>query len=241
MLDGVTDVYSTAVVHIPVEVEVEPVTFKVVARGYDPKAVDTHVAALEQELAELRWEREDLAAQHDAVAAQRERQQRWTPTFVTLGDRVEEIIRLAEEEACSLRAAAHTEATKQREQAAAEILAQQREQALTYDKSRQDAQRELRVLTYGAESQRKMLETELVQLRRDAEIDAAKQVAQAKAHAQQIRDEAAREAAAELAAARAEVSKLQGQREELGMQLIELASQLAAVVQRMQTPDERAG
>jgi len=53
----VVDAVETAgaeMVRIRVEVAAEPAVLKVVGRGYNPRQVEAHVAALEQELAELR-------------------------------------------------------------------------------------------------------------------------------------------------------------------------------------------
>jgi hypothetical protein len=219
------------VVHIPVEVAAEAVVFKIVSRGYDARQVDAHVAALEQELAELRWEHEDLDAQRAALDARLEEQERWTPSFDALGPRVAEIIELAEQEAASLRAAAERDVTAQREQAAAAIAAQQHEHDRRHEKRRQDAERELRVLAYTAESRCTILEADLAQARRDAEHSTASLLVQAQSRAEQVREEAARAAAAEVATARGEVTQLQRQRDELTAELLDLSARLMAIVQ----------
>lgn len=77
MLAGVTQQLDRpALVRIPVEVATEAAIFSPAGRGYDREQVDAHAAALEQELAELRWEHEDLAGQRQALAVQRAQQAR---------------------------------------------------------------------------------------------------------------------------------------------------------------------
>ncbi len=75
MLLGVVDEVTPGVVRSPVEVAAQAAVFHVAGRGYDQGQVDAHVSALEQELAELRWEHNDLAAQRRELCA---RCTRWT-------------------------------------------------------------------------------------------------------------------------------------------------------------------
>jgi len=171
MLADVVDVVEPAgpeIVRIPVEVAAEAAVFKVIGRGYDPRQVDAHVSALEQELAELRWEHDELAAQRLAQAAQRDEQERWTPSFRALGDRMVQLMRLAEQEACALHTAADQEA-RQREETAIQLAAQQAEQARALEHGRAVAEREMRLLDFSGQSRRELLETEWKQARRDAE------------------------------------------------------------------------
>ena len=102
MLLGVVDEVSAGLVRIPVEVAAEAAVFGVVARGYDQGQVDAHVLAVEQELAELRWEHDDVAAQRRMLAEQREQQNRWRPSVRALGDRMVQLMCLAEQEAGAL-------------------------------------------------------------------------------------------------------------------------------------------
>jgi cell division septum initiation protein DivIVA len=243
MLADVADAVEHAspeMVRIPVEVAAEAAAFKVVGRGYDPRQVDAHVAALEQELAELRWEHDELAAQRLALAAQRAEQERWTPSFRALGDRMVQLVRLAEQEACALRTAATQEAARQREETAVEFAAQQAEQARALEHGREVAQREMRLLDFSGQSRRELLETEWKQARRDAELEVAGTLGRAAAQAQHIQDQAARQASAALAAARADVDHLQRRRDELSAEMIELSAQLVAVVQRLSPPTDQA-
>ena len=242
MLADVADAVEHAgpeMVRIPVEVAAEAAAFKVVGRGYDPRQVDAHVAALEQELAELRWEHDELAAQRLALAAQRAEQERWTPSFRALGDRMVQLMRLAEQEACALHTAADQEA-RQREETAIQLAAQQAEQARALEHGRAVAEREMRLLDFSGQSRRELLETEWKQARRDAELEVAGTLGRASAQAQHIQDQAARQAPAALAAARADVDHLQRRRDELSAEMIELAAQLVAVVQRLSPPTDQA-
>lgn len=242
MLADVADAVEHAgpeMVRIPVEVAAEAAAFKVVGRGYDPRQVDAHVAALEQ-WAELRWEHDELAAQRLALAAQRAEQERWTPSFRALGDRMVQLVRLAEQEACALRTAATQEAARQREETAVEFAAQQAEQARALEHGREVAQREMRLLDFSGQSRRELLETEWKQARRDAELEVAGTLGRAAAQAQHIQDQAARQASAALAAARADVDHLQRRRDELSAEMIELSAQLVAVVQRLSPPTDQA-
>ncbi len=95
MLLSVDNQVSAGLVRIPVEVTAEAAVFRVVARGYDPGQVDAHVLVLEQELAELRWEHDDLAAQRGELAEQRDQQNRWRPSVRALGDRTVQLMCLA--------------------------------------------------------------------------------------------------------------------------------------------------
>jgi len=214
----------------------EAAIFSPAGRGYDREQVDAHVAALEQELAELRWEHEDLAGQRQALAVQRAQQARGTPSFTALGERVVQLVRLAEEEACALRTAATKEANSRREQAAAAFAALAQGQAETLAADWEAAQRALRVLADNAQYRRRLLEAELAQVRRDAELQVAGLLARAAARAQDVRDEAEREATAALDAARAEVIELQGRRDALVAELMDLSRRLAGTVQRLGVP-----
>lgn len=92
-----------------------------VPRGYERRRVDAYVAATEQELAELRWEHDDLAAQRAALARERAEQARWQPSFEALGSRVVEVLRLAEQEAAALREAAEERARRREHSANADV------------------------------------------------------------------------------------------------------------------------
>ncbi len=242
MLAGVADEMEPAgpeLVRIPVEVEADAAVFKIVGRGYDPRQVDAHVAVLEQELAELRWEHDDLAAQRLALAAQRDEQARWTPSFRALGERMVELVRLAEQKACALNTAATRQAARQREETASQFAAQQAEQAQALEHGREVAEREMRLLDLSCQSRRELLDTQWKQARRDAELEVAGTLGRAAARAQHMQDQAAHQASAVLAAARADVEHLQRRRDELSAEMIELSAQLVAVVGRLSPPTDQ--
>src|SRR5215207_11400120 len=88
--------------------------FDVALRGYDRRQVDDYLAQLESELATLRHERESAAdrvgmleqrLEELQIALQTAQRQvsEFEPSYAGLGARVENILRLAEEEAKSLR------------------------------------------------------------------------------------------------------------------------------------------
>ncbi len=93
---------------------------------------------------------------------------------------------------------------------------------------------------FSGQSRGELLETEWKQARRDAELEVAGTLGRASAQAQRIQDQAARQAPAALAAARADVDHLQRRRDELSAEMIELAAQLGAVVQRLSPPTDQA-
>jgi len=224
-------------VHIPVEVAAEAAVFDVVARGYHRRQVDAHVSGLEQELAELRWEHDDLAAQRRALVDRRAEQERWTPSFSALGERAAEILRLAEQEAAALRGDAAREVRAQEHRATAELAAAREQQAHTLEQARRTAERELRMLASATQARRELLEVELGRTRRDADLEIAGRLAQAAAQAQDIRAQALREADQVRAAVHAEVAQLQRRRDQLAGQLTDLSERLVAVVHRLDRTD----
>lgn len=228
---------SDKLVHIPVEVGTDAVVFDVVARGYHRRQVDAYVAGLEQQLAELRWEHDELTAQRRAVAEQRAEQERWTPSFQALGERAAELLRLAEEEATALRTQGARQARRHERQASAELVASREEHTRALEQARRAGERELRSLEAGVQSRRGLLEAELSRVRRDAELEIAGRLAQAAAQAQDTRAEAGREAEEIRAAARAQVTHLRRRRDELAAELTDLSVRLVAVVHRLERSD----
>ena len=221
---------------VPGEEAGDAVVFDVVTRGYARRQVDAHVDALQRELAELRRLHEDLAAQRQALAAQREEQQRWTPSFSALGPRAVEILHLAEQEAAALLAEAAREVRQAELEAAAELAALRAEHERTLEEDRAVAERDRRALVDDMQTRRDQLEVELSDARRAAELEVAGQLGQAAAQAQDVRAAAAREAEQMLATARAEVTALQSRRDALASELRDLADRLVAVVHRLDRP-----
>jgi cell division septum initiation protein DivIVA len=225
------------VVQIPVEVADHAAVFDVVARGYRRSQVDAHLAALEQELAELRWEHDDVRAQRAALAEQRAEQERWVPSFDALGERVVALLRLAEQEAAALRAEAVEQARRTEQEATAGLAERVAEQERAAEQAQRAAERELRALEAGTRTRRELLEGELVRVRRDAELEVAGRLATATARAQDLLAEAARQADEIRGRARAEVAALQRRRDELTREMIDLSERLVAVVHRLDRSD----
>lgn len=224
-------------VQIPVEVAEEAVVFRVVPRGYDRKQVDRHVAGLEQALAELRWEHDDLERQRRELAEQRAEQDRWVPSFTALGRRAAEVLRLADEEAAALRAQAAADVAAREQEAVGglDALIAERQEALR--SAQETAERERKQLEAAVQERRDLLEAELVRRRRDADLEITGRLNQAAAQAQDLRAEAARQADELRATARAEVAHLQRRRDELASDLTDLSARLVAVVHRLDRTD----
>jgi cell division septum initiation protein DivIVA len=152
-------------------------TFRVVLRGYEPTQVN-------QRLEELTAAVAQATAQRDALAARLEAAQRETPepvpaeaeppTFEHLGDRVGQILRLAQEEADELRRTAATEVSAERQRLHDETT-----------RMREEAER------YATET------------RSAAETDAARIVEDARRAADERLDNAERDAAARIQEAEA--------------------------------------
>jgi hypothetical protein len=230
-------VTSERVVRIPVEVPEDAVVFDVVARGYDRRQVDEHVATLEQELAELRWEAEDVAARRaelaDARAAFDRERAEWEPSWTLLGARAREILQLAVEEAAQVRADAVAGTAALHRQAEADLEQARREAAHEAQALRARAARDLEVFEDEARLRRELLERDLAHARRDAELEATGLVATATARADEL-VETARRAAAELqAAAAAELTHTARSRDALAQELVDLSERLVAVVSRL--------
>lgn len=160
--------------------------FRVVLRGYDPGQVDRRVDELETAVDEARsqilhlQERADQLARERAAAAQQESAR--PASFEHLGERVGQILTLAEEEADSLRERARREVSEQRAQAEASV------EAIRAEVDRYAAQK-----------------------RSDAETEAARILEDARRAADELRDAAERDAAARLQEAEAVFEKQRAQ------------------------------
>jgi cell division septum initiation protein DivIVA len=99
-------------------------SFDVVLRGYERHQVDDHLAHQAATEAQLRSELEALAAREAAaqqeLTAVRKELERGRPTFDALGERVSQMLGLAETEAEQMRADAARDAAELRERAATE-------------------------------------------------------------------------------------------------------------------------
>src|SRR3954451_5899993 len=124
---------------------ITPKTFTVAMRGYDREQVDEQIAAMQAALAKARDTVEQLDAQNrkmtnDMTEAQRQLREVDRPSYAGLGARIEQLLRLAEEQASDVVAAA----TKDAE----DSLAQARVEAA---QARANAQNEAGELTAAAQ------------------------------------------------------------------------------------------
>ena len=80
--------------------ETPPRDFAKVMRGYDPHQVDEHIRSLGNEV--RRHQETAEAARRELMDAQRQIQENDRPTYAGLGARIEQLLRLAEEQATEL-------------------------------------------------------------------------------------------------------------------------------------------
>lgn len=110
-------------------------TFEVVRRGYEPTQVNRRLEELTAAVAQANAQRDALAARLDAAERQRSEApppaQPESPTFQHLGDRVGQILTLADQEADELRRTAYAEVAAER-QRLEEDTARVREEAERY-------------------------------------------------------------------------------------------------------------
>jgi hypothetical protein len=162
-------------IKIPVEISRPPAVFDLVVRGYDRRQVDEHVGRLEQELAELAWQRDVLDAERQQVRAVREeiageraaweeQKASWTPSFAALGERVNEILTMSQQEAEQLRLrtvreceetrrALDQEMAKAREALAAEHVQNKAELRRDLDMTRREAEAEAAQILHNARTE----------------------------------------------------------------------------------------
>ncbi|MEV4088223.1 DivIVA domain-containing protein, partial [Nonomuraea fuscirosea] len=84
--------------------------FDVVLRGYDRHQVHDHLKQLDGELRQAR--EQVVGLQRDLSDSQRQLQEQERPTYSGLGARIEQLLRLAEEQATELVQAARSEANE---------------------------------------------------------------------------------------------------------------------------------
>ncbi|MGH3240863.1 MAG: DivIVA domain-containing protein, partial [Spirillospora sp.] len=87
-----------------------PREFDVVLRGYDRHQVDEHIKSLDNEVRQTREQTQAL--QRELSDAHRQLQEQERPTYSGLGARIEQLLRLAEEQATELVQAARSEANE---------------------------------------------------------------------------------------------------------------------------------
>jgi DivIVA domain-containing protein len=140
--------------------------FRVVMRGYDPADVDRVVAELTQRATDAEARLESASAVAEAAPVE-------TPTYEHLGERVGQILALADQEAKDLRERAHAEAEDARK-AAEQAAVGVRDQADQYaEQTRRDADTEAaRILTdarRAADEERDAAERDAAALRQEGE------------------------------------------------------------------------
>ena len=88
----------------------QPREFAKVMRGYDPQQVNEHLSQVE---GDLRQQKDQVQGLHrDLAEAHRQLQEQERPTYSGLGARIEQLLRLAEEQATELVQAARSEANE---------------------------------------------------------------------------------------------------------------------------------
>src|SRR5215470_6033430 len=90
--------------------EAPPRDFMTVMRGYDRQQVDEHIGQIEAEVRQHREQAQAMQRELSEVRRQIHEQER--PTYSGLGTRIEQLLRLAEEQATEVVQAARSEATE---------------------------------------------------------------------------------------------------------------------------------
>jgi DivIVA domain-containing protein len=141
-------------IRIPMEISTPPAVFDLVLRGYDRRQVDEHVGRLEQELAELAWQRDVLDAERQQVRAARAEMEAeraaWEgervvrpPTLSEVGNRVKEILSMSQQEAEQLRARTARECEQERRKVEQEIAKAREEFAAESAQTKAELRRDL--------------------------------------------------------------------------------------------------
>jgi cell division septum initiation protein DivIVA len=186
--------------------------FELVRRGYDRDQVENHLGWLEDQLRNTEIAR-DAAEQAAATAAAeaeaaREELERGRPQWHELGDRITQILTLAEEEASEIRA--------QRAREADELLTGARQSAADADR------------IHGARVRE--AETQAEQVLSVAQAEAEQTMTTAQAEADRILVRAQQQAAEEERAAARRLADLERQRDAVNAQLSRLHEALAAAL-----------
>jgi cell division septum initiation protein DivIVA len=178
-------------IRIPMEISRPPAVFDVVVRGYDRRQVQEYLSGLEQELAELAWQRDVLDAERQQVRVAREElvaeraaweQERigWQPSFAALGERVNEILTMAQQEAEQLRTRTARESQEERRTVEQEINKAREELATQSVHTKAELRRDLDLA-------RREAEAEAAQILHNARTEAESLVQAARHEAEGIR------------------------------------------------------
>lgn len=203
--------------------------FDLVRRGYSPEQVTAHLERLEydlrittanrdatnQRLNELGGQLAAAQAEADSLRAQLDRSALEPVSMANLSDRMQRMIRLAEEEASEIRARSEADADRLRSQLESSLSDAVAARA-AFDTEREHTRKQLAEQVQGliAEATTEAQDTttaaqdESARLRHEANAEAERTVTAARTHSEQTVADARASAAAELAAARAESERL---------------------------------
>jgi cell division septum initiation protein DivIVA len=202
--------------------------FDVVRRGYSPEQVTAHLERLEydlrittanrdatnQRLNELGSQLAAAQAEADTLRAQLDRNALEPVSMANLSDRMQRMIRLAEEEAGEIRARAEADADRLRSQLET-TLSETAAARAAFDSEREHTRKQLAEQVQGliAEATKEAQDTtsqaqdEAARLLQEANVEADRTVTVAKEHAEQTVNDARQAAEAELAQARADAER----------------------------------
>src|SRR5580700_3628168 len=137
--------------------EALPGSFVTVMRGYDRQQVDEHIRQIE---ADVRQHREQAQAiQRELSEARRQNHERERPTYSGLGIRIEQLLRLAEEQATELVQAARSEASQIKAAAGADAAGLRAEAENQARELRANAKRDTDDLRGAAEREAESIRT----------------------------------------------------------------------------------
>lgn len=196
--------------------------FEVVRRGYSPEQVTAHLERLEydlrittanrdatnQRLNELGSQLAAAQAEADTLRAQLDRNALEPVSMANLSDRMQRMIRLAEEESGEIRARAEVEADRLRSQLEASLSETSAARA-AFDSEREHTRKQLAEQVHGliaeatseAQNTTTQAQDEATNLLQEANSEADRTVSDARAQAEQTVSEAHQAAGAELAQA----------------------------------------
>lgn len=208
-------------IRIPVEISSPSPIFNVVAKGYDRAQVDEHLFNLAQEMAELKWQHEFWQSQRDVIERDRTQLEEeraafladrdsWEPSFALLGDRAQQILRMAQAEADALRERTTADCEAERSSAEAEMT----EWRSTFDRQKAESIAELR--------------QELEHMRLEADDKAAHVMHSAHTKADALLEESRHKAEAIELRANNDLSAARQERHKIAQQLAELVDRIQA-------------
>lgn len=244
--------------------------FRSKLRGYDPMEVDTYVSWAENELRTVRRQVDDLLARFGACSAELEISRRLLAdaprgrVVFPVSDRVEEMLRLAAEEAAAITDSGHREAEHLVAEARGEADARLRKAheikqmaVVAADELRDHARRqqaeaaakleradaEAAELLRAAAEERDRLSALAAQERDRLAVAAAQERERLAAEAAQEREQAAAAAAARLAELQEEVADLRHQRDQAHQSLRGLSTRIGEALQAVAAtvPDDAGG